>query len=205
MKIVRHLQTLALAVTLAGVASGAQAANLVINGSFEDAAVSPGTFIISPTLLGWTGDPDIEVRNDYDGVALDGVNFVELDTFANSRMTQTIVGTGVVKLSFWFSARGTPSMPAGSNGIGFSLGDLSGVVLATAPGGAAHDWQEFTGLADLGTSGSATLRFEALGTSDQLGGSLDNISVSAVPLPGAFALMLSGVGALRLLSRRRGV
>lgn len=198
MKISGYILTAALGLAT----GGAQAANLVVNGSFEDPLQAAGTFGIFASVPGWSGDPDIEIRNDYEGVAQDGLNFVELDTFGNSRMSQTIVGTGRVILSFWFAARGTPSVPAGSNTLGFSLGDLSGVLLADAPGVAAHDWQFFTGIANLGSTGSAVLSFEALGISDQLGGSLDNISVTPVPAPGALALLLSGIGVLRLRARR---
>ncbi len=35
---------------------------------------------IYPTLIGWTGGPDIELRNNVAGAAYDGVNYVELDT-----------------------------------------------------------------------------------------------------------------------------
>jgi hypothetical protein len=50
------------------------------------------------------------------------------------------------------------------------------------------------------------LEFFANGTSDSLGGSLDNVSVTAVsPVPEAetYAMLLAGLGVLGVASRRR--
>lgn len=189
------------ALTIASI--GTQAANLVVNGSFEEPLQSANDWSIYPSIPGWVGDDDIEIRNDYDGVAQDGVNFAELDTFDNGSISQTIFATGLVRLSFWYSPRANTNAPVGSHTIGFSFGNLSGVLLENAPGLSAHDWREYVGIADLGTSGSAVLTFSALGISDQFGGSLDNVSVTAVPLPGALLMLLSGGGLLGLARRRR--
>lgn len=197
MNVSKALLTLA----CAGVTCSASALALVTNGSFELDTPNLNYWLITSNLIGWTGAPEIELRNNYDGVAQDGVNFVELDTFANSSMSQTITGTGLVELSFWYSPR--PNVIAGSNDISFSLGDLSGVLLNGVAGGPAHNWQQYVGIADIGTSGSATLTFSALGISDQSGGSLDNISVRPVPEPGVIAMSLLGAGVVGSLSRRR--
>lgn len=189
------------AAILATTPLASQAQNLVTNGSFEQDTPEVGYWKITPTLIGWTGAPDIELRNNYDGTAQDGANFVELDTFENSGMSQVIHGTGLVELTFWYAAR--PNVPAGSNDLAFSLGSLSGTLLQGVAGGGSIEWIKYTGLADLGTSGSATLTFTALGVSDQSGGSLDNISVTAVPEPETVALMLAGLGLVGGVASRR--
>ncbi len=192
------------AAALAAMPLASQAQNLVTNGSFEQDTPAIDYWTITPTLIGWTGAPDIELRNNYDGTAQDGANFVELDTYANSAMSQVIHATGLVELTFWYAAR--PNVPAGSNDLSFSFGKLSGTLLQGVAGGGTIEWIKYTGIADLGTSGSATLTFTALGTSDMSGGSLDNISVTAVPEPETVAMMLAGLGIVAgVASRRRAI
>jgi hypothetical protein len=55
----------------------------------------------------------------------------------------------------------------------------------------------------LGVTGSNTLEFRAVGTSETLGGSLDNVTVEAVPLPGSLGLLGAGLAALGFARRRR--
>lgn len=186
------------AAALAIAASGAQA-NLVTNGSFEADLQGAGSWHIYPSLTGWTGIPNIELRNNVAGTAQDGVNFVELDGNFNSAMSQNISGNGLYELSFWYSAR--PHVAAGSNGLEFSFGSLSGSVLLGVAGGAVNHWQHYTGQVYL--SGPTLLKFTAVGRSDSYGGSLDNISVTAVPEPETYAMLLAGLGLMGTIARRR--
>ena len=64
-----------------------------------------------------------------------------------------------------------------------------------------HAWRQFS-FTVRGT-GSDQLRFAAAGTSDSLGGSLDNITLMAVPEPGSLALVLAALGAVGLAARRQ--
>ena len=86
----------------------ASAANLVVNGSFEANLQGNGSWHIYSNLTGWTGGANgIELRDNVAGAAFDGANYVELDTYANSSIAQTIgttLGTQY-NLSFAYSPR----------------------------------------------------------------------------------------------------
>lgn len=195
MKISKYL----IAVSMAAAACGAGAQNIVVNGSFEENAQANGTWSIYNNLVGWTGQSNIELRNNVAGTAQQGVNYVELDTTRNMSMTQTIQGYGDYLLSFWYSAR--PGVAAGSNGLSYSLGSLTGSVLNNVAGGNANSWQHFQGVVTL--NGKTSLTFGAIGVTDSYGGSLDNISVTAVPEAETYAMMLAGLGMIGTIVRRR--
>jgi hypothetical protein len=200
MKIARIAGAACLALSLAPAAFAA-GPNLVVNGSFEADVIPTGTWVIKPTITGWTGDPDIELQRQLEGnLAQDGQQLVELDTFYNSAMSQTLHATGWVTLSFWYTPR--IGWGAGTQGVQVSLGSFSSTVMETAAGGSVPNWQHFSALVDLGSSGSAVLRFAAIGTSDQAGGLIDNVSVTAVPEPASAWLALAG-GAWLVARRRR--
>lgn len=206
MKIVKF----AAAIGLAAIAFQANATNLVTNGSFEQVAnggtQGAGSWSVYSSIPGWTGQPNIEVRDSIAGVAQDGSNFVELDTDyvknTNSSMFQNIAGTGAVKLSFWYSAR--PNTAAGTNLLSFALGNSTGSVLNnTGNNTGSHSWQQYVGYFNLDADGLTTLSFSAGGKQDSYGGSLDNVVVTAVPEPETYALMLAGLGIVGAIARRR--
>jgi hypothetical protein len=185
-------------------AFSAQAQNIVVNGSFEQVTASTtqntGTWGIYNSIIGWNGTPNIEVRDSVAGNAQQGSNYVELDTNNNSGMFQTVTGIGWYELSFWYSAR--TNVAAGSNGLAFTFGSLSGQVLANTAGSPSGNvWQQYTGLVLL--NGATSLMFHATGKSDSLGGSLDNVSVTAVPEPESYAMMLAGLALMGTIARRR--
>jgi MYXO-CTERM domain-containing protein len=197
------LRTTLAATGLALVAFGAQAQNLVTNGSFEANVIRAGGWGTYTSLVGWTGQPNIELRNNVAGIAQQGSNYVELDTNRNSSMFQDILGTGLVNLSFFYAARPNTGI---TNGLGFSFGSfgvstlLAGVANATS----THNWMQYTlNNFQLNASGITRLSFFATGRSDGYGGSLDNVSVSAVPEVETYAMLLAGLGLLGVASRRR--
>jgi hypothetical protein len=86
----KFLKTAALAALLATGAAHAST-ELLTNGSFEADLQGNGSWNIYTNLTGWIGGAyGIELRNNVVGVAPDGVNFVELDTYANSSMSQSV-------------------------------------------------------------------------------------------------------------------
>jgi len=181
--------------------------NLIQNGSFEAPGLGDGSWQIfyNNEVTNWVpGEYGIEVRNNVEGVAQEGFNFVELDTTANSWMTQTInISTpGAYLLSFWYNAR--PGVSAISDEISWQFGGETGVVMPSYTTTTnVGEWRQFSQTFKLG-EGPATLRFDAIGTSTSYGGSMDNVSVTAVPEPESYALMLAGLGMMAGIARRRG-
>ena len=149
----------------------------------------------------------IEVRNNVAGVANTSPYFVELDTTANSWISQTFTSnvTGPATLSFMYAGRADFGARA-DNGIGFLItGDGGFSYSGSVPTPAANNnWISFSnGIGSFVSGASYTLRFDATGTSDTYGSSLDTVSVTAVPEPDAYALMLAGLGVVGLAARRR--
>ncbi len=206
------MKKIALAAALAILPAVSMAAGpeMIVNGSFEDIGfasgvqqLANGSWTTYAAIPGWTlsGGHSIEVRNNVAGKAYDGVQFVELDSYANSGMAQTIATTAGAKydLSFWYSPRpgtgNTNDIQAFWNGV-----QLGSTLFGT--GGAAHNWTQHS-FTVTGT-GSDVLRFVAVGTNDSYGGSLDLVSMTAaVPEPETYAMMLAGLGMMGAVARRR--
>lgn len=201
----KHLMFGIASVAMMTAATPSLAATQIFYSDFENVPGGPGagSFTTVGTADGWTGAPNIELQNNVAGApAANGGNvFVELDSNGNSSMSRTIAATGTYDLSFLYSAR--PNVPAGSNGISVFLNN----VLLTPPGnldlggGGATAWAEYT--ARFTATAGSTLTFAATGTSDSLGGYVDNIGLSAVPEPSTWALMILGFGAVGGAMRRR--
>ena len=193
-----------LAVTLLSAAANAAPVNLVVNGSFENLAQPQAdkTWSYRDTLDGWLSDSTFsnkfEVRNNYAGTAQDGKNYVELDTTRNSNIHQMITSTGLNTLSFYYMNR--PGTSVATNGLNFAFGLSTPIAIASATA-----WTKYTTTIDFGTGSTQKLTFAALGTSNSYGTSLDNISVSAIPEPETYAMMLAGLGLMGLIARRRRI
>ncbi|RKZ83129.1 MAG: hypothetical protein DRQ39_09890 [Gammaproteobacteria bacterium] len=198
-----------LATALFALSTQVNAANLVLNGSFEEPVVTTqkgwDVYTTGEPNLGWsTIGAGVEIRrNNVVGSAYLGDQFAELDshggTDTNSSIEQALatVMDQSYLLSFAYSPR--INQPESTNGISvFWNGVEIDSVTNSGIGNSDHDWTVFeyivTGI------GNDILKFTAIGTDDSLGGSLDAVSVSAVPLPAAaflFAPALLGFMGLR--------
>jgi hypothetical protein len=172
--------------------------NLVVNGSFEVPVV--GGWTIFDSIVGWTSTNGIEIRSNY-GTAYDGQQFVELDTTQNSAMSQLLNTTAgmAYDLSFWYSPRintgNTNDIQAFWNGV-----QLGSTLTGSNPDG-VHHWAQYT-FSVIG-HGQDTLSFAAAGANDSYGGSLDAVSLSPVPEPETYAMLLAGLGLVGFIARRR--
>lgn len=196
------MKKLLLASLLFIVSLNGHAANIVVNGSFENPDIAPGTWMVfSPSIMGWTtGGAGIEIRDGVAGKAYQGSQFAELDSHganSNSSISQTLstlVGQ-TYKLSFAYSGR--INQLESTNGISvFWNGALLDTV--SAVGSNIHNWVVYSFTVQ--AIGNDVLKFAAVGKEDTLGGSLDAVKVNAVPIPAAlflFAPALIGLLGLR--------
>ena len=200
------------AIALTGIALAATPASaaVVFSSTFENVPGGPtnGNFANVLTADGWTATDSnhpIELQNHAAGnPAPNGGNiFVELDSSRNSSMSR-VIQAGTYQLSFLYSAR--PGVDASSNGIQVFLDnvllDPPGTV--TGVGGNQTSWSTVTSGYFTVTS-PTTLKFAAVGTSDSLGGYIDNITLNAVPEPATWAMMITGFGLVGGAMRRRNV
>ena len=197
-----------LAMIAVGSVAGLSAQATLVNGSFEDTVQPSGSWNNYSSINGWTGgEYGIELRNNVAGTAADGNNFVELDTYHNSSMFQTVTTTlgGVYNFSFAYAPRA--GVAADSNGIEAWFNNTL-VASVTGDGTVSSAWTEYT--FQVTGTGSDTLLFKAVGTDDSLGGSLDSVAFTATAVPepstciaGALLLLPFGVSAFRGLRKNR--
>jgi len=197
----------------ATVFAGTASANLIVNGSFEDPAVGENTWIVAGSgITGWdvVSGAGIEIRNSAVGEAYAGENFIELDSDpsrggtdnpTNTTITQTIQGleAGLYELTWAYSPR--INVNGGIDG-GFTNGIVAvwnesslaeASLVNTGDGGSVHDWVVYSLIVEASGTGLDTLSFAAFGDEDKLGGSLDDVKLSAVPLPAAVWLFGSAL------------
>jgi hypothetical protein len=199
------------ALTALTLASPAAAATQIFSETFEgqvpgnpNATGSGFTFVNQAGV--WKAGSNNGIELQWGGVggapdANGGRVFVELDTRANSSMFYTLQGNGVYTLDFLFSPR--PRVSSLSNVVELLLDNkLLGTFTGDGNGGTVWNAKSigFTGFT------GQKLIFRAAGTSDSLGGYIDNTTLtlnSAVPEPGTWMLMILGLGAVGFSMRRR--
>ncbi|USX17080.1 PEPxxWA-CTERM sorting domain-containing protein [Oxalobacteraceae bacterium OTU3CAMAD1] len=201
MTITNLFKSAALVAMLSAGSAFAAPVELLVNGSFEATHQAAGSWSNYASLTGWTGGQSgIELRNNVYGVAADGVNFVELDTTRNSSMTQTVLTTLGQHYTLSFQFQDRPGVAISSQGLSVDWGgNQIGHVNNSLNGG----WQTQT-YSLIGDGSAMKLKFIATGTSDSLGTSLDNVSLTtAVPEPETYAMLLAGMGLIGVAARRR--
>jgi hypothetical protein len=184
-----------------GTTGSAGAATTFFN-DFESGAYVGSGFAVLPSYEGWTASfgPGIEVQyGNVAGLAYSGKHLVELDSHSNSNMSRSI-DAGSYTLTFQYSDR--PNVLAGSNGIDVLLNGFSILSVVGGNGAGGTVWSQKS-ISFVAAPGPNVLTFAALGTSDSLGGYLDDIALSPVPEPASWAMMIGGLGLAGAAMRRR--
>ncbi len=196
------IKSVALTAALAAGSAFAAPVELVTNGSFENlngsTTLANGTWDIYNNIPGWHGITNgIEVRNNVAGSAFDGKYFVELDTTANSGMEQVINTTAGKHYTLSFAFENRPGVALNSEGLQVFWGSQN---LGTFNNSA--NWSTVT-LDVVGLAGNTKLKFLAAGISDSYGSSLDKVSVTAVPEPETYGMLLAGLVLVGFVARRK--
>src|ERR1700712_1648478 len=108
----------ALLCALAAVPIVAQA-NLLVNGSFEDPLIADGTYGLFTSIPGVSlaSGGFIELQRNIAGSPYDGLQFMELDSTANSSVYQDVTTAIGAPYSLRFAYTPRPGVGAASNGV----------------------------------------------------------------------------------------
>jgi hypothetical protein len=205
----------ALAAVAIGLVPATASAQAVTNGGFEQPPVSDTCCNTAPpaTIPGWTvttGNVNV-VNGTFNGtttpgpnLAFEGTQYLDLvGQGGTGGISQTLSLTpgGTYDLTFAFSNNGFSPNESTSASASFMIDGLSGTVSHSTATASNLNWLIFSG--NFVATGTDTLNFTNLTGGPNEGIFLDAISITAVPEPATWAMMLLGFGAIGFAMRRR--
>ena len=209
MKLLRHVAPLVLGIAALGTAQ----ANLLQNGGFESPGAPPDYIELgtgSTYITNWvTFLSGVEYFRPAAiaglGSAIEGVMVVDLAnfTFSNGGIAQTFATTlGQQYTLNFFAGNSTAASRTGTGTVDVQVGSLTTSVATAVATSDPIVWAPvsltFTALAP-----STTLSFSNTENSFTHFAFIDGVSVTAVPEPQTWALLLAGLGIVSTAARRR--
>jgi len=205
-------------ITMLACAGSAQAASIIINGSFETPVVpaasrtlfSTGSSFTGWSVIGATGDVGVfsGTYSSPNFPAEDGLQWLDLTGSTRTATgVQQVVSTtsgALYDLSFWV---GNNTLLGSTSTVNFLLNGVQTLAATNSTATTVQNWKLFT-FQFTASSASTTLAFmNGDPSNDDLNG-LDNVQLSAhdsgvVPEPSSLAICCGGLAALVLLSRRK--
>ncbi len=191
--------------------ASAAEANLLTNGSFES-GTAPGSYttlnsVDNSTITGWTVDGgSIDYIGSY-WQAADGTRSIDLCGNNAGSITQTFATAPGQEYKVDFSMAGNPDGGSPTKNLAAvvkSDGNTAAYFEFNTTGKTELDMGWLTkSFAFTANGASSTLTFYGLNFGSPYGAALDNVSVSAVPIPAALYLFASGLIGLFAVPRRR--
>lgn len=210
---IKHVLMAGIVATGMIAASSASATTTIVNGSFENGVSIPsGGFVTvnandSSSITGWTvGGGGVDYVGTY-WKAADGTRSIDLSGNSAGSISQTLDTIIGQQYTVTFSLAGNPDGGAGVKVAVTSVaGSLPAIETFTVGAANTHDdmgWQTFN-YRFTAFDTTSVLTF-ASATGSAYGPALDNVSISAVPEPATWGLMIVGFGMMGVAVRRRNV
>jgi choice-of-anchor C domain-containing protein len=187
--------------------TSAQAAE-IINGSFEQGGVTNPFGTVTggnnSTITGWTvlGNSVDFIGNYWQ--AAQGTNSIDLNGSGQGGIAQTFNTVANQAYAITFFLAGNPDNGPTIKTINVTTNNANAQVFSfdtTGLNKSNMGWKQFT-YNFVGTGSPTTLAFNSQ-TSGSWGAVLDNVSISAVPEPATWAMMLLGIGLIGGAMRSR--
>lgn len=200
-----------LLLTAAAMTAATSAAAQVTNGGFEAPVVGGPCCTTTPPdpLPGWTvteGDANVVAgtfSSTNGNLAYEGDQYLDLVGQSGSGgITQAVATTAGLSYEFSFAFSHNLFAGLAAASASYSIGGLTGVVTHSTGSTSDLDWTVLTGRF-VATGPTTTFSFTNLTGGQNEGVLLDGISLSAVPEPATWALMILGFGAVGAAMRRR--
>jgi choice-of-anchor C domain-containing protein len=195
---------------LMGVCSQASASAIVTDGNFN--APSGGssftTYFSGQSFGGWTvtgagTGSGVDLIGDYWQAPSVGGGSVDLDGNAPGGISQSITApAGNYILSFYIS--GNPDGSPATKSVNVSIGNVNNDLFTYTIGSNTHSnmmYQLYT--LDFILSGPTTLSFTSADTNTSYGPVIGDVSISAVPEPATWAMMVLGFFGIGFMAHRR--
>ena len=183
--------------------------NLITNGNFETTATSYGTATGrsyrtvaagDPFITGWTvGGTSVDViKNGYGAISGNSIDLLGSPGPGSISQSFTALANHRYELDFDYFRNGLTS----ATNYAFTV--LFGGTTYAYSAANLPTTMHSTLLFDTGnTSGPSLLKFSSAPVANNSGAVIDNVSVTAIPEPETYALMLAGIGFVGFMARRR--
>lgn len=207
----RWLTSVVGAIALLASVSAAQAASIITNGSFEAGTLSNPFSTVGagdPAITDWSVDSgSVDYIGNY-WQAQDGTRSLDMSGGGAGAISQTF-GTQAgqqYQVSFYVAANpdGPPPTKLLTSSVTSGSDTLASVTVGSLQAGSTHSVMGWVlvAYAFVADSSTATLSFVSQALTP-FGPALDNVSVSAVPIPPALILFGTAIVGVAALSRRR--